>query len=93
MGPRSYDKEFKQNAIELYKSGKKARAICYDLGIPESTFDGWISKYKKHGEKAFPGSGNPQDPENAKLKKELADVTLERDILKKALAIFSKQQP
>ena len=92
MGPRSYDKEFKQNAIELYKSGKKARAVCRDLGIPESTFDGWISKYKTHGAKAFPGSGNPQDPETAKLKKRLAETELERDILKKALAIFSQQQ-
>jgi transposase len=40
--------------------------------------------------KAFPGKGNPRDAEIAKLKKELAIVTEEREILRKAVAIFSK---
>jgi len=42
--------------------------------------------------RVFPGQGNPRDEELARLRKELADVTLERDILKKAVAIFSKPE-
>jgi len=94
MKPRTYDKEFKLNAISLHKQGKSAAQVCRDLGIPESTFAGWLKEYAKEGVDAFPGSGNRKDSneELYNLKKELADVQLERDILKKALAIFSKQK-
>ena len=92
MGARTYDKEFKLNAIALCKQGKSAAQVCRDLGIPESTFSGWMKEYSQEGEKGFPGSGNIKNSneELFRLKKELADVQLERDILKKALAIFSK---
>ena len=93
MGPKRYDKEFMLSVVELYKNGKKPIDICKDLNLPDSTFWGWIYKDKTHGEKAFPGSGNPVNEEMALLKKQLADAQLERDILKKAVAIFSKQQP
>jgi transposase-like protein len=94
MKTRRYDKEFKLNAISLYKSGKKAKVICKDLGIPEATFAGWLREYKQSGDTSFPGSGNIKDSnqELYKLKKELEDTRLERDILKKALAIFSRQK-
>jgi len=49
-----------------------------------------------NGERAFPGHGKenltPQEAENRRLKKELADTQIERDILKKALAIFTKKR-
>ena len=94
MRARTYDIEFKKNAIELYKKGKRAVDVCRDLGIPASTFDGWIKQYKEEGEKCFPGSGNikASNREMHDLKRELDDVRMERDILKKALAIFSKQK-
>ena len=92
MKARTYDKEFKLNAISLHKSGKSAGQVCRDLGIPESTFSGWIKVYEKRGKEAFVGSGNPTDQCLHAMKKELEDIKLERDILKKALAIFSKQK-
>jgi transposase len=95
MIPRTYDKEFKLNAISLYKNGnKKASEVCRDLNIPESTFFGWLKQYEKEKEKSFPGSGNikASQEDMHKLKRQLDDVTMERDILKKALAIFSKQK-
>jgi transposase len=58
--------------------------------------DRWRSQYRKRKELAFPGHGKenltPQEEENRRLKKELADIQIERDILKKALAIFTKKQ-
>ena len=93
MKPRQYDKEFKLNALFLLKKGDKTQAqICRELGIPESTMDGWRKVFREEGDEAFPGSGNvkPSNVEVCNLKKELDDVKMERDILKKALAIFSR---
>jgi len=95
MRSRSYDKEFKLNAIALHKNGKSAGQVCRDLGIPGSTFSGWVKEYDQDKEKSFPGSGNikASNEELYRLKKELEDVKMQRDILKKAVAIFSRQQP
>jgi transposase len=92
MRSRTYDKEFKLNALELYKKGKGTGDICRDLGIPYGTFWSWLKQYEAEGSKSFTGSGNikPANADMHKLKKELEAVKMERDILKKALAIFSK---
>jgi transposase len=95
MRTKSYDKEFKLNVMKLYREGNRSAAqICEEYGVPESTFSGWITQYKKHGADGFPGSGQVKDSEKdaLRLKRELEDVRLERDILKKALAIFSQQK-
>ena len=95
MRSRKYDREFKLNAIKLYEnSGKKASEICKDLGIPDSTLCTWIKEYRKNGENSFPGSGkiNASNEKLYELQKKLKDVQMERDILKKALAIFSQKK-
>lgn len=89
---RSYDKEFKLNAVKLYlESGRSYRQIGDELGVPEATLAGWVSDYKKDGANSFPGKGHqkPADEELTQLRKELAIAREERDILKKALGIFS----
>jgi transposase len=91
---RSYDKEFKLNAVQLCKnSGKPAGKIASDLGIPKQTLYQWIKDYEADGKEGFRGKGNirPSNEELYFLKKELTDVKMERDILKKAIAIFSKK--
>jgi transposase len=93
--PRNYDKGFKKSAINLCTTGNKSRkAIAEDLGIPASTLSSWIEADQRDGEEAFPGKGNQKvsDAEVAQLRKELAIVREERDILKKALGIFSSQR-
>ena len=88
-----YDKEFKLNSIKYFRESDKSMSqICKDLGIPISTFATWIREFKETGEDSFPGSGKlkPCNDEIYRLKKQLADVTMERDILKKAIVIFSK---
>lgn len=82
-----YDKEFKEQAVRLiYDTGKSVPQIAKDLGININTLYGWKLKYDR-----IPGSTGltPIEEENRKLKKELADAVMERDILKKAVAIFS----
>lgn len=90
---RKYDREFKLNAVRLYReSGKSLIRVSQDLGIPLTTLAQWVKQFKEQGEESFVGSGSllPCNEETYRLRKELADVKQERDILKKAVAIFSK---
>ena len=93
---RKYTEEFKREAVALtYSPGKTIRKIADDLGINSSMLGRWRSEMKRLDNRAFPGHGiqklTPLEQENLKLKRELAIITEERDILKKAVAIFSKQ--
>jgi transposase len=89
---RAYDKEFKLNAVKFYLDNNLShKQVAEELGVPCSTLFNWIENYKKEGGQAFPGKGHlkPADAELAQLRKELSSVREERDILKKALGIFS----
>lgn len=89
---RKYDKEFKINAVNLcLTSNCGYKGIAQDLGVPTSTLVSWVEAHQKNGKEAFPGKGHlkPSDQEVAQLRKELAIAREERDILKKALGIFS----
>jgi transposase len=89
---RSYDKEFKLNSVRLYLASRRSyKQVSRELGIPDTTLRGWVNKHQKDGSEAFPGKGNlkPTDAELARLRKELQIAQEERDILKKALGIFS----
>ncbi|WP_265034437.1 MULTISPECIES: transposase [unclassified Wolbachia] len=87
---REYTAELKEEAVKLFKErGETISKVAKDLGISSNVLGKWIKKYneKKSVANAFPGRGNvaPYDKERFDLKKELARVTRERDILKKAL--------
>ena len=90
-GPyRRHDEDFIRETIGLIKnSGKSVAAIGRDLGIHSSTLYYWL-KTGMDNEKTTSSQTNVPE-ETKRLQKELEDVKLERDILKKAVAIFSKQ--
>ena len=80
---RKYDREFKAEAVRLViVEGRPVAVVARNLGIHENLLHKWKRQYEEDPQYAFPGKG--------RLRKELADVKEERDILKKALAIFSK---
>lgn len=92
---RTYDKDFKINAVNIYKSsGRSLKKIAEELGLATSTLSQWVQDYKKEGTQSFPGKGQVRSSEEElrALRKELAHVRQERDILKKAVAIFSGPQ-
>ncbi|RME58537.1 hypothetical protein D6779_06275 [Candidatus Parcubacteria bacterium] len=85
---KKYSKEFKENAVRLMmESELSPTEIARDLGIHRSILHRWRK------ELISPGA-NPQaqgkDKELLRLEKEIAELKLEREILKKALGIFSK---
>jgi len=90
---RKYDRDLKMEAVRLVVEGNRSVVeIARDLGIHENLLYNWRRKYLDDAVHAFPGKGHlkPADEEMRRLKKELTDIKEERDILKKALAIFSK---
>ena len=90
---RRYDRAFKYEAVKLVTEGGRTVAeAARNSGIHENLLHKWKKQYGEDSEQAFPGKGRlkPQDEALRKLQRELADVREERDILKKALAIFSK---
>lgn len=92
---RRFDQEFKCNAVRLViDGGRKATEVARDLGIDVNSLYHWKRQMLDDGDQAFPGKGKlkPDDEELRKLKKQLRDVTEERDILKKALAFFSRSE-
>jgi transposase len=91
---RQYDKQFKIEAVRLItQGGKRATEVARDLGIHVNLLYYWKKQLSEDSEHSFPGHGKlkPADEELRRLRRKLADVEEERDILKKALAIFSKK--
>lgn len=91
--PRIFDKEFKLNAVKLVKEQKLTLTqASHDLGIGKSTLQRWVRELEKYDEaQSFPGKGHlhTDDERYRKLERENEILKRERDILKKALAIFS----
>jgi transposase len=90
----TYDKEFKQMAINLCHSGKSSKEVAEELGVRRDMINRWKREYEARGESSFSGNGNErlseEEAEISRLKKQLKDTQEERDILKKAVNIFSR---
>jgi len=88
---KKYTKEFKLDAIRLLESGTKpGHEIERDLGIGSGQIYRWRSQFKEDGARSFPDNGKARDEELAALRKEVKELREERDILRKATAIFSR---
>jgi transposase len=92
---RTYDKEFKLMAVELSESrSNSVKQVARELDLNPDLIYHWRRQFKHQGERSFPGRGKqdltPQEAEITQLKKDLRDAQIERDILKKAVSIFSK---
>lgn len=91
---RQFDAEFKREAVRLSQQpGRTMASVARDLGISETNLWRWRKQLAESGESAFPGTGHvsKEEEELRRLRRELVDVTEERDILKKALAVFSRR--
>jgi transposase len=87
-----YTLEFKQEAVRLVRSGQPIATAAVGLGIAEQTLRNWL---KADDAGKLNGSGTKQvsaeQMEIARLRKELAEARMERDILKKAAAYFARE--
>lgn len=89
MGYKVYEEEFKKTIVQLYENGKKISELEEEYGIGHSNIRNWINKYSSITTSTGEITNND---EILKLRKELQQVQMENEILKKAVAIFSKEQ-
>jgi transposase len=90
---KTYTCEFKIETVRLLeRSGKSQAEIANELGIAPSNLSRWKQKYGADGEEAFPGRGTltPEEARIRQLERENEILRQERDILKKAVTIFSR---
>lgn len=94
MHRRKFSKQFKIDAVELtLKEEKTVKEIADDLGIRVALLYRWRQNHLTAKKDAFPGTGHAKDAESERirqLERQLRLVTEEREILKKACAVFMK---
>ena len=91
---KQYTKEFKLEAVKLVKErGVSMAQASRDLDIHLNVLRKWVKDLEADPVQAFPGQGQMKadQAEIAKLRKEVAKLKMERDILKKAAAYFAKE--
>ena len=92
---RHFDAQFKIDAVRLLsESGRSISEVAKELGVNRNQLDRWKRLLaKKSAPAAFPGNGNisSEKKEMDDLRRELARVKEEREILKKAMAVFSRR--
>jgi transposase len=91
---RTFSREFKLKAVELSYKRENMKELSDELDIRPELLYRWRSEFATLEGSSFPGNGkkkmSAEESELEDLRKELADVRMERDILKKAVGIFSK---
>ena len=88
---KRYTKEFKLEAVRLLEAGDRTgQQIEQDLGIGSGQVSKWRKELAASGERAFPGNGTARDEELVRLRKEVASLREDREILRKVVAMFSR---
>jgi transposase len=83
LNRRKYDEDFKRSALKMIDNGQSVRSVSQSLGVSENQ----LHKWKREVKRTCPET----EKEVAELRARLRQVETERDILKKALCIFSRQ--
>ena len=91
---KHYSKQFKVAAVKLItEQGYRASEAARNLGIHHSSLRRWKNELETNSPRAFPGKGHmgPEKEELYQLRKEVKQLRMEREILKKAAAFFAKE--
>jgi len=89
MTKRSFDKEFKRTIVNLLKHGQHIKLVCEEYDLKEPTVYRWKKEFETDTGAFKDEATLAYEKEIRLLKKELKEAKLERDILKKAVSIFS----
>jgi len=91
---RKYDKEFKLMVVNLCLSGKAPKEVASEMDLEKGMILRWVREYQTYSDNSFKGNGNAvmtaEQEEIARLTAALKQAQIERDILKKAVSIFSR---
>jgi len=91
---KSYTKQYKLDVLQQSYQRENISELASELGLKPALIYKWRRAYGAGPEDSFPGKGvekvTPEQSELRRLKSELAETRMERDILKKAIGIFGK---
>jgi len=93
---KRYSLEFRNRAVELVRLGKSVSAVAEELGIGTSILYRWVGPHSQviSPEGSSASGEEPPEVELRRLRREVANLKLENDILKKAAVILgTKPQP
>jgi transposase len=88
---RKFDRDFKEGAVRLVReTGKPIAEVARDLGIKEGTLGNWVNADRRRRGDGNGALGEDERAELARLRKENAEPAMERDVLKRSVALWVK---
>jgi transposase len=88
---RSFTEDYKAGAIRLVlDEGKTVAAAARDLGLTESSLRNWVEQARANATMGTTGLTTAEREELTRLRKDVRELRMERDVLKKAAAFFAK---
>ena len=89
---RKFDQDFEQGAVRLvFETGKPIAQVARELGINEGTLGNWVSKERRTREGGNGALSESDRAELNRLRKENAELAMERDVLKRSVALWVKE--
>jgi transposase len=93
MGRRKFTREFKVSAVRLvHEQGYSPAEAARSLGVDAASVRGWVKRFTNEAGVKPSGEG-AMAAELRRLRRENAQLRMERDILKKATVFFAREQP
>ena len=89
---RKFDHDFRAGAVRIVQeSGKPIAVVARELGINEGTLGNWVAIDRRARERGNGGVSEDERAELARLRRENAELRMERDVLKRSVALWVKE--
>ena len=89
---RKFDQDFRDGAVRIVReTGNPVAQVARDLGVNEGTLGNWVAQDRRRRENGDGGLGEDERTELARLRREVAELVMERDVLKRSVALWVKE--